>query len=111
MKNLFLRKKNRLAFIFCVNLFFSFNGLMAKANYFIDDQMINILVNSCYKDISACKEVLSKINNYQKKAAGNKKFSCQTRLLGLEANILMVMNYNFKAKEAKSIINDVRKYC
>ena len=111
MKNLFLRKKNRLALFFCVNLLFSFSGLISKANYFIDDQIINLLVNSCYEDISTCKQVLSKINNFQKKAADNKKFSCQTRLLGLEANILMAMNYNFKAKEAKSIIDYISKYC
>ena len=52
-----------------------------------------------------------KINNYQKNAAINKKFSCQTRLLGLEANLIMAMNSNFKRKEAKSIIDSIKKYC
>ena len=50
-------------------------------------------------------------NNYQKNAARNKKFSCQTRLLGLEANLIMAKNSNFKRKEAKNIIDSIKKYC
>ena len=70
-----------------------------------------MLVNSSYKDKEACNLALSKINRYQRKSAINKKFSCQTRLLGLEANLIMAMNFNLKRNETKSIINDVRKYC
>ena len=72
---------------------------------------IDSLVLRCYKDIKSCKEALFKINDYQKSAAINKKFSCQTRLLGLEANLIMAMNSNFKSKEAKSIIDSIKKYC
>ena len=76
-----------------------------------DFQVINMLVRSCYKDIKTCNEAVFLIHNYQKSAAINKKFSCQTRLLGLEANLIMAMNSNFKKKEAKSIIDSIRKYC
>ena len=69
------------------------------------------LLKSCYRDIKSCDKALLKINNYQKNAAMNKKFSCQTRLLGLEANIIMAMNSNFKRKEAKNIIDTIKKYC
>ena len=72
---------------------------------------IEMLVESCYKNSKSCNEVLYKINNYQRNAAKNKKFSCQTRLLGLEANLIMAQNSNFKRKEAKSIIHDIKKYC
>ena len=70
-----------------------------------------MLVKSCYKDIKSCNEALFEIHNYQKNAAINKKFSCQTRLLGLEANLIMVKNSNFKRKEAKNIISYLKKYC
>ena len=70
-----------------------------------------MLVKSCYKDIKSCKKALFKINNYQKNAAINKKFSCQTRLLGLEANLIMASNSNLKRKEAKSILDAIKKYC
>ena len=77
----------------------------------IDHSDIEMLVKSCYKDISSCNGVLLKINSYQKNAATNKKFSCQTRLLGLEANLIMAMNANLKRNEAKSMIQFIRKYC
>ena len=73
--------------------------------------VIDMLVRSCYKDMKNCIPALFKINNYQKNAARKKKFSCQTRLLGLEANIIMAMNSNFKRKDAKSIMQAVNKYC
>ena len=76
-----------------------------------DFLLINTLVKSCYRDIKSCNKALLKINNYQKNAAINKKFSCQTRLLGLEANLIMAMNYNLKIKDAKRLINAVKKYC
>ncbi len=81
------------------------------ANQTKDYLEIDKLVLRCYKDIRSCKEALFKINNYQKNAAINKKFSCQTRLLGLEANLIMAMNSKFKRKDAKSIIKAINKYC
>ena len=76
-----------------------------------DHFAIDMLVNRCYKDIKFCKIALYKINDYQEKASMNKKYSCQTRLLGLEANLIMAMNSTFKRKDAKSIIKTLKKYC
>ena len=76
-----------------------------------DYSLIEMLVKSCYKDTESCIEALNKIHNYQKNAAKNKKFSCQTRLLGLEANLIMAMNFTLKKEDAKKNIKAVRKYC
>ena len=70
-----------------------------------------MLVKRCYRDIKFCNKALLKINNYQKNAAMSKKFSCQTRLLGLESNLIMATNSNFKRKETKNIIDSIKKYC
>ena len=90
-------------------MFISLNPLIAieSRNYHVIEQ----LVMSCYRDIRSCNKALYKINEFQKNAAINKKFSCQTRLLGLEANLIMAMNSNFKNKEAKIIIDSIKKYC
>ena len=72
---------------------------------------IDMLIKSCYKHTESCLISLYKINQYQKNAAKNKKFSCQTRLLGLEANLIMATNSNFKRKEAKNIVDAIKKYC
>ena len=74
-------------------------------------QEIDLLVSKCYKDIKSCKKALFKINDYQRNAAINKKFSCQTRLLGLEANLIMAKNSNFKRIDAVSILDAIKKYC
>ena len=76
-----------------------------------DFTVIKNLVKKCYLDVEFCEKALFKINNYQKNAAANKKFSCQTQLLGLESNLIMAMNFNLKINEAKSIIKAAQKYC
>ena len=92
-----------------VCLFLSLNPLIADGSE--DHLLIDMLVMSCYKEIKFCNKALFKINEYQKKAAINKKFSCQTRLLGLESNLIMAMNYNLKRKDARTIIDSIKKYC
>ena len=102
-------EKIKLTFVVYIYLLIPLNPLISiESKEFLE---IDTLVMRCYKDIKSCKEALFKINDYQKSAAINKKFSCQTRLLGLEANLIMAMNSNFKRKEAKSIIDSIKKYC
>ena len=101
--------KIKFLLVLYIYIFIPLNPLISKGSKeYIE---IDTLVMRCYKDIKSCKEALFKINDYQKSAAINKKFSCQTRLLGLEANLIMAMNSNFKRKEAKSIIDSIKKYC
>ena len=76
-----------------------------------DFLVIDKLLESCYKDKNSCNSALIKIHNYQQNAVINKNFSCQTRLLGLEAHFIMAMNSNIKKKEAKSILQGLKKYC
>ena len=104
-----LLKKTRFVFILLVYLFLSSN--LIKASKIREKKDFNSLVNICYKDINYCDSVLFRINSYQKKALKNKKFSCQTRLLGLEANLIMAMNFNLKIKDSKNIIDAASKYC
>ena len=102
-------KKNK--FLFVLFIYFSIPLIPLIANESRDFLVIDTLVKSCYGDIKSCNKALHKINKYQKNAAINKNFSCQTRLLGLEANLIMATNSNFKRKEAKIIIDDIKKYC
>ena len=102
-------EKIKFLLVLYIYIFIPLNPLIA--NYSNEYLEIDMLVLRCYKDIKSCKKALFKINEYQKNAAINKKFSCQTRLLGLEANLIMAMNSNFKRKEAKSIIDSIKKYC
>ena len=102
-------EKIKNVFVVLACMLIPLNPLIAfeSRNYLVIDK----LVMSCYKDIKYCKKALFKIHSYQKNAALNKNFSCQTRLLGLEANLIMAINSNFKRKDAKSMINYIQKYC
>jgi len=102
-------KKKQILFIFFIYLFIPFKPIIAFENK--DYLMLEMLLKSCYKDTRTCHSALFKIHNYQINSVRNKNFSCQTRLLGLEANLIMAMNSNLKIKKANSIINDMRKYC
>ena len=102
-------KKNQFLFVFFINLFIPMSPLIAFESR--DHLVIDRLVKSCYKDTKSCNKALFKIHHYQKNAEINKNFSCQTRLLGLEANLAMAMNSNLKKKDAKTIIQAVKKYC
>ena len=102
-------EKIKFVSVFFIYIFLPLNPLIAFESK--DYKKIDILLMRCYRDIKSCNTSLIEINDYQKNAAINKKFSCQTRLLGLEANLIMAMNSNFKRKEAKSIINSIKKYC
>ena len=104
-----LYSSNKIHFLYVFYLFISVTSVSAFES--IDYQVIDTLVNDCYKNTKSCNEALIKINNFQKDAAQNKKFSCQTRLLGLEANLIMAMNSNLKRKDSKSIIQAMKKYC
>ena len=105
---IFLKKKFLLIYVY-LHFFISFTPVIAYEPR--DYLLIEILVNNCFNKTKSCYSVLSKINTYQKKAVRNKKFSCQTRLLGLEANLIMAMNNNLKRNDAKNIIQVLRKYC
>ena len=102
-------EKNKFLLVLYIYIFIPLNPLIGNVSK--DYLGIDMLVLRCYKDKKFCKEALFKINDYQKNAAINKNFSCQTRLLGLEANLIMVTNSNLKRKEAKSIIDSIKKYC
>tara|TARA_Y100001968_G_scaffold89976_1_gene80955 strand:- start:49 stop:381 length:333 start_codon:yes stop_codon:yes gene_type:complete len=99
----------KISYVLYIFLFIALMPVMAFESR--DYLLIDMLVNSCYSDAKLCKKALSKIHNYQKHSATNKNFSCQTRLLGLEANLIMVMNSNLKRKDAKNIIESMKEYC
>ena len=102
-------RKMQIGSIFFIYFFISVTPLMAFESR--DHLLIERLVKNCHNDTQSCEKALLKINNYQKNAAKYKKLSCQTRLLGLEANLIMVMNSNLKGNEAKSMIQAVKEYC
>ncbi len=104
-----LLSKNKFFLSLFIYLFLCPNSLIAID--FREFEKIKMISNRCFQNSSYCYKSISEIHFYQKNAVRNKNFPCQTRLLGLEANLVMAMNNNFKKKEAKDIIDAVKKYC
>ena len=103
--------KNKLASMLFIFLSLCIPFPPLEAFEYSDYLLIDTLVRSCYSDTESCESALIKIHSYQENAAINKKFSCQTRLLGLEANLIMAMDSNLKKKEATNIMQAVKKFC
>ena len=106
---MYLFKSKRLFYI--LTIYFSLFSSSIVSAGLKNHQEINLLVDRCFLDLNVCKEALVIIHSYQVEAGIDKDFPCQTRLLGLEANILMAMNNNFKKKKTYNIIKAVKKYC
>ena len=102
-------KRKRIFFILTIYLSFFSSSLVFAG--FKNQQVINNLVDRCFLDSSYCKEALVGIHSYQVEAASDKNFLCQTRLLGLESNLLMAMNNNLKKRKTYNILKAVKKYC
>ena len=102
-------RRMQIGSIFCIYLFILVTPIGAFESK--DYLLIDNLVNRCYKDNESCNSALLTIHDFQRNAAINKKFSCQTRLLGLEANLIMAMNSKLKRNDAKIMIQALKKYC
>ena len=104
----FLKRKWLLSVLF---IYFSFFYSAIVSGGFRKYQKINILVDRCLIDSRECNEALVRIHSYQVDAAIGKDFPCQTRLLGLESNLIMAMNNNFKRKKIYNMLKAVKKHC
>lgn len=102
--------KNKIYFYSLLVCFFTFSTVLVFAG-FKKHHEINILVDRCLIESSDCQESLMRIHSYQVEAASAKDFPCQTRLLGLEANLIMAMNNNLKRNKIYNSIESVKKYC
>tara|TARA_Y100001968_G_C19200540_1_gene639730 strand:+ start:497 stop:856 length:360 start_codon:yes stop_codon:yes gene_type:complete len=71
--------------------------------------LIDKCLNFYSKDI--CRKALIKIHSLQNKALNNGKYSCQTRLLGLEAELIMLMYRESRVSNRKELIDEVSEVC
>ena len=70
-------------------------------------------IHKCLKtnNDNVCKIALVKTNFYQSNAAKNSNFPCQTRLLGLEANLIMILKKENRYEKTLKALEDVKAHC
>ena len=71
------------------------------------------LVNQCFilKKKEDCIELLIQLEALQLQELARENYSCQTRLLGLQSHVIMLMQGLTKRVSYQSILNEVKEYC
>ena len=64
-----------------------------------------------YRQIQKCSIALNKVEEFQLLAGTNENYKCQTRLLGLEAKLIMAMMKMPKSKMHMENLEDIDKFC
>ena len=71
------------------------------------------LVKQCFvsKNKEDCRETLLQLEVLQLQELSRENYSCQTRLLGLQSHVIMIMQELTKRVSYKDILNEVKEYC
>ncbi len=86
--------------------------------FFSDVQARNIqivlsLSNECFKsrERETCLNAIEQVENFQLIRGSEENYSCQTRLLGLESKLIMVILNKHKKPFYLSTVKDVKIFC
>ena len=92
-------------FIFQFELY-TISTMEAKSNF-------PELVNQCFisKKKEDCRELLIQLEALQLQELKSENYSCQTRLLGLQSHVIMIMQELTKRVSYQEILNEVKEYC
>ena len=84
--------------------------LPLKAN---ESQLIISTSNNCFRSriLNVCKNALEKVVEFQLKEVTQDNYSCQTRLLGLESNLLMVIMNLPRKRHRFANFEELEKAC
>ena len=71
------------------------------------------ITNNCIRssDVNLCKKALIKVEKAQLNAYRRSNFPCQTRLLSLEANMIMLMHQMGSKRRALKMVNEAEDFC
>ncbi len=89
---------------------FQVDSILAQSPYLSD---MTPLIVKCLelKDGESCINAVKRLENAQRHAASQGKYSCQTHLLGLEADLIMTILNEDRLKSAKFILQEIGKLC
>ena len=94
--------------IFCLS---SLNIFYIKG--YTREKNLTILTKEClsYGKRNNCKDALIELESLQLKESSNRNYSCQTRLLGLQADLIIVMHSLGRRFSQVKTIEEVKKHC
>tara|TARA_Y100001968_G_scaffold309654_1_gene329694 strand:- start:1181 stop:1543 length:363 start_codon:yes stop_codon:yes gene_type:complete len=108
-KNIFpirLLGKSLLIFFLAYPTYTSLSETSLKENLFS-------LVNGCLSmdQLAACKKAISILEESQLDEALAENYSCQSRLLALQSELILIMQKLNKNQSSKNIVKEVKQYC
>tara|TARA_Y100001968_G_scaffold4271_2_gene3792 strand:+ start:727 stop:1053 length:327 start_codon:yes stop_codon:yes gene_type:complete len=74
---------------------------------------LNQIVISCFnfKQSDVCEEALIRLEGIQSNEASLGNYSCQTRLLGLQADLIMTMQNKVKRSSFQRKLKEIKQFC
>lgn len=82
-----------------------------KSEHFYD---VNLLTNNCIKSrlLRDCRLALTKSEAFQLYAVSKGRYDCQTRLIGLQSDLtMMILNPSTKKQSALVMLEDLKNSC
>ena len=78
-----------------------------------DFQLVLSLSNECFnsRERQTCLNAIEQIEEFQLISGSQENYSCQTRLLGLQAKLIMAMLNLPKARSYSENLNDLNQVC
>ena len=62
-------------------------------------------------EITSCYKLIERLELMQLKAIYRNKFSCQTRLISLQSNLIMFSNKGISRNAVNQMFNEVKAFC
>ncbi len=78
-----------------------------------DFQLVISLSNECFnsRERQTCLNAIEQIEEFQLISGSQENYSCQTRLLGLESKLIMVILNKQKNRSRQSTLKEVQTFC
>ena len=96
-------------FVFLINLLqLFFSNVQAG-----DIQLVLSLSNECFnsRERQTCLNAIEQIEEFQLIRGSQENYSCQTRLLGLESKLIMVLLNEHKNRSYLNTLKEVHTFC
>ena len=78
-----------------------------------DFQLVLSLSNECFnsRERQTCLNAIEQIEEFQLISGSQENYSCQTRLLGLESKLIMVLLNKYKNRSHLNTLKEVHTFC
>tara|TARA_Y100001968_G_C19214350_1_gene646383 strand:- start:331 stop:657 length:327 start_codon:yes stop_codon:yes gene_type:complete len=98
---------------FIMGYFFTLITFNSSHFVAIEINNLELLAQPCFfaSRFEECKRSLIKLEDLQNKAALREDYACQTRLLGLQTDLMLIMNHQKRKASPITMIKEVKSFC